>query len=50
MDDYLSLVGNTYYQQAEVGKSTAQWSLIRRTTLGVLTSPVREPSVLGEFC
>jgi hypothetical protein len=48
MDDYLGLVGNMYYQQAETGCASSQWALIRRTTLGVLTSPVREPSVLGE--
>ena len=38
LDDYLTLVGNMYYQQSEVGQSTAAWALIRRTTLGVLTA------------
>ena len=47
MDDYLALVGNLYYQQSEAGKTTAQWGLIRRTTLGLLTSPTREVSVIG---
>lgn len=47
LDDYLTLVGNMYYQQPEITQSTAQWAVVRRTTLGVLTSPVREPSVLG---
>lgn len=87
LDDYLTLVGNMYYQAAELGKSTGsvrcgiapfwrrsdfspaeclrarsslespryvsfiktlQFAVIRRTTLGRLTTPIREPTVLGE--
>ncbi len=49
IDDLLTLVGNIYYQQSEAGKSNAQWSLIRRTTLGHLTSPAREFSVIDRW-
>ena len=46
LDDYLALVGNMYYQSPEVGRSNGTFALLRRTTLGMLTSPVREPTVL----
>lgn len=49
LDDYLALVGNMYYQSPEVGRSNGGFSLIRRTTLGMLTAPVREPSVLDKW-
>ena len=48
LDDYLGFVGSTYYQHSETGKSSSQWALIRRTTLGMLTAAVREPMVIGE--
>ena len=44
----VALVGNMYYQQSEAGKTNSQWGLIRRTTLGFLTSPTRELTVVGE--
>jgi len=47
LDDMLALVGNMFYQAPEVGRATTSYALLRRTTLGVLTSPIREPSVLG---
>lgn len=47
LDEYLTLVGNVYYAHSEAGSNSAQFALIRRTTLGLLTSPVREPAVIG---
>jgi hypothetical protein len=47
LDDYLALVGTMYYQHSDGGRSSSQWALVRRTTLGMLTVPVREPMVIG---
>ena len=46
LDEYLAWLGNTYYTSAETGMASGQWALLRRTTLGRLTSPVRETSPL----
>jgi hypothetical protein len=49
LDDYLTFVGATYYSAPETGRSNANWSLLRRTALGALTSSVREPSVIDKW-
>jgi hypothetical protein len=49
LDEYLSWVGNTYYNATEEGAASGQWALLRRTTLGRLTSPVREPNVFDSW-
>ncbi len=43
MDDYLDMVGRMFYAPREVGGATADFALVRRTTLGRLTSPARGP-------
>ena len=49
LDEYLAWVGNTYYTSTEAGMACGQWALLRRTTLGVLTSPAREGSLLDHW-
>jgi len=49
LESYLGLVGGLYYTAPELGRSGRDWALLRRTTLGVLTSPVREPSVVDRW-
>jgi hypothetical protein len=50
MDDYLAAVARTYYGAREVGAGAgADFSLLRRTTLGLLTSPCREPLVIDTW-
>jgi len=46
LDEYLTWLGNTYYTTSETGMANGQWAVLRRTTLGRLTSPVRETSPL----
>ena len=49
LDEHLAWVGNTYYTASEAGMACGQWALLRRTTLGRLTSPVREGSPLDHW-
>ena len=42
-------MARSYYGAREVGAGAADFSLVRRTTLGVLTSPVREAAVLDRW-
>jgi hypothetical protein len=50
MDDYLATVARTYYGAREAGAgAAADFSLLRRTTLGLLTSPCREPLVTDRW-
>ena len=46
LDEYLMWLGNTYYTTSESGMASGQWAVLRRTTLGRLTSPMRETSPL----
>jgi hypothetical protein len=38
-----------YYQHSEAGRSSGSFALLRRTTLGTLTSPLRESSILDRW-
>ena len=49
LDEHLAWLGNTYYTSQEAGMACGQWALLRRTTLGRLTSPVREGSPLDHW-
>jgi hypothetical protein len=49
LDEYLAWLGNTYYTSQEAGMACGQWALLRRTTLGRLTSPARESSPLDNW-
>ena len=49
LDDYLNFVGRTYYPDREEGAATSDFSVVRRTTLGLLTSPVRVPTIIEKW-
>ena len=49
LDEHLAWLGNTYYTSQEAGMACGQWALLRRTTLGRLTSPARESSPLDAW-
>jgi len=50
LEDYLACVARTYYGAREVGAGAgADFSLLRRTTLGLLASPCREPLVMDKW-
>lgn len=42
-------VGRTFYPGSAGGATSSQWALLRRTTLGQLTSPAREPRVFDKW-
>lgn len=49
LDDYLGFVSKTYYPDKEEGAATADFSMVRRTTLGLLNSPIRVPTVIEKW-
>jgi hypothetical protein len=49
LDDYLEYVGKHFYGIREVGAATRDFAIVRRTTLGRLTSPVRESPVVERW-
>ena len=49
LDDYLGFVSKTYYPDKEEGAATAEFSMVRRTTLGLLNSPIRVPTVIEKW-
>jgi len=49
LDDYLNFVGRTYYPDKEDGAATSDFSILRRTTLGLLNSPVRVPTIIEKW-
>lgn len=53
LDSYLQFVRKMYYGESEMGMTGEnggmEVQLFRRTTLGVLTNPVRPRSVMGAF-
>ena len=49
LDDYLGFVSRTYYPDKEEGAATGDFSVVRRTTLGMLNSSIRVPTVIEKW-